>query len=162
METIGKAIISDYAPYATDVLCNDFYNDRQSASRTAAEILADLIAFGRYCNSLGLRFHWCTPIPATSSTAAYATLANQSVNAGYAADAATVTAEIAAAFALGYAAGGLQGGMIDVRSALVDPTETNKWVVNGAANYAVATDNVHPSAAGHALAAARSRAISIR
>jgi hypothetical protein len=150
---VAKAILADYAPYLTDYVCNYFYNDRQSGGATAAQITAYLLELGRFVNSLGLRFHWCTPIPATSSTDAYATLANQSVNAGYAADAATVKANMAAYFASGYANGGLTGGMIDVRAALVDPVETDKWVVNGSANYAVSTDNVHPTPAGHALAA---------
>lgn len=156
VEATAKAILADYAPYATDVLCNYFYNDRQSASRTATEILADLIELGRYLNSLGLRFHWTTPIPATSSSDSWATLANQSVNAGYAADAATVTAGMTAAFAAGYAAGGITGGIIDVRAALVDSVETDKWIANGSAYYAVgsASDTVHPTATGYALAAA--------
>ena len=154
--TASRAILDQYLPHLTDVICDYFYNDVQAAAQTKEQTLANLIDYARFINSRGVRFHWTTPMPATSSTDAYATLANQTVNSAYATAAAYVIAGMQAAATtdpvVAMQPGRFMGGVIDTRSVWADTVETDKWKVNGTANFYVFTDNVHPSATAHAAA----------
>lgn len=155
--TASRAILDQYLPHATDVFCDYFYNDINAAARTKEQVLADLIDYARFINSRGVRFHWTTPIPATTSTDNYATLANQTVSASYATAASYVSAGMRAAATtdpvVAMQPGRFFGGVIETRAAWADSVETDKWAVNGTANFYVFTDGIHPSGNGHALAA---------
>lgn len=79
----------------------------------------------------------------TTSSDAWATLANQSPTASDA-ERVQINADLAADV------GGYWSGLVDWTSVACDVSETDKWAVTGAANYAT-TDGVHPSPAMIAL-----------
>lgn len=69
----------------TDVLVNYANNDLAS-TRTYAQVTADITAIVANLTGAGLRVHYCTPLPYTTSTDGWKTAANQTVfatNGGY-------------------------------------------------------------------------------
>lgn len=87
-------------------------------------------------------------LPLTSSTDSWATTANQTPAANYGAGGNRDTLNSTIAAAIG--TGGYPDELVNINSVL---EVSNKWVVNGTANYAT-DDGTHPTPAGHALAGA--------
>ena len=117
------------------------FNDLRAAggNRTSAQVLADIGAFSKIFPSKSL-INSTIP-PATSSTDAWATVANQTADANSAAWQAVNTA-IAAGVA-GY------GAVIDVASATKDAVSTDKWKAPG-----FTTDGLHGTASAYAAISA--------
>ena len=109
--------------------------------------------------------------PCTASTDAWATAANQTVNAGYesaytpgvsgtATSGAGLTGTRGAfnAWLFAQAAAGVIDGVIDVNAAIEDAGNPGKWATNGSANYAT-TDGIHPTTVKHVAMAAAAQPV---
>jgi lysophospholipase L1-like esterase len=118
-----------------------------SAGRTLAQLQANVQVAWAAAKRMGVKVYQTTLTPKTTSTDSWATLANQTVSAGYGAS--EVRGQFNAWLPSQVVAGNIDG-IIDLNSSVCDPTNTDKWAVNGTANYLTA-DGLHPSTAGHIL-----------
>jgi hypothetical protein len=154
---------------ATDIIweypTNDISNgDGSAIPGRALMCMSTTILAAQEARDRGARFWTQTIFPRNNSTDAWATLAGQSsdsrivtertlyndwVRAGSPVDAngTPVPAGTAAA-----TPSPLVTGYIEVADAVENSRNDNKWKVNGSANY-LTSDGVHPTAAGHVLAA---------
>jgi lysophospholipase L1-like esterase len=166
-----SALRTQLLRYATHAVLNHGTNDL--ASRTTAQLQADILTITRYCLSLGVRVARVTILPKTTSTDSWATAANQTVTSqesnrlainawlrdssasGYVQQAlATVTAAQLAA------CGGSSKAVtvydvctnIEANSSNVLTQNGGRWLATGSAN-APTTDGTHPSSAYHQLMA---------
>lgn len=141
-----------------------------SNSRTTAQLQADVIAIWRYLALRGIGVYAGSVEPQTTSSDAWATLANQTV-AGWDANRTAYNdwlrdgAPVTSAAVLTPVATGTVGalrmaqpghplvGYLEIADVVESARNSGKWKVTGAANYATA-DGLHPSPAMHALIAA--------
>jgi lysophospholipase L1-like esterase len=149
----------------TEFATNDIFTD----ARTLAQIQADSLTLWTALNGRGMKVFQTTLLPQSSTTDAYATLANQTTRTGNttrvsfnnwvrAGAPINATTKVAVAVGTGGALlAGQTGHPLQSYFETADIAESSRdsglWIVTGAANYAT-TDGTHPSAAVHALLAA--------
>jgi hypothetical protein len=150
-------------------VCNYGINDL-SGGRTTAQLQADVISIWSYLAARGMKTWHTTLEPETTTTDAWATLANQTIagwNGNRTAfndwlrDGAPVTSAAnltaVATGTVGALRAGSTGhplsGYIELADLAESARNSGKWVVTGAANYAT-SDGIHPTAAIHTLMAA--------
>lgn len=134
--------------YCNLLLCTLGSNDIANA-RTLGQIQADLLEIWGDAHARGMTVVQTTIMTRTTSTDSWATKANQSYVTGFGPGG---TADQLNAWIKQQAADGVIEGVIDVATAIADPTDLNKWLTNGSGSYATG-DGVHPLTALHVLAA---------
>lgn len=128
--------------FCSHVICSYGINDIVVAGRSAAQLQADLQTAS---NLFGNKpFFACTLPPETTSSDAWATLGNQTLNGT---NAARVTYNDALRAGKSYLS-----GVFDITSVAESSLDSGKWPVTGAANYAT-NDGVHESPALNQLIA---------
>lgn len=133
--------------YCSHVICNWGTNDIQ-ASRTFAQVTADLITIWALMRRHGVKVFQCLILPRTTSSDSWATAANQTVVSGFGVGG--IRDQVNAWIAL--QVGSLIDGVIDANAVVEDPANPSKWVTTGATFYAT-TDGIHPTDAAMALVA---------
>jgi hypothetical protein len=155
---------------ATDVIweypTNDISNgDGSPIPGRALICMSTTLLAAQEARDRGARFWTQTIFPRNSSTDSWATLTNQSSDSRIVTERALYNDWVRAgcpvdssgnpvvAGTAGATPSPLVNGYIEVADTVENSRNDNKWKVNGAANY-LTSDGIHPTAAGHALAAA--------
>ena len=136
-----------FLEYASHAFCNHGTNDAQQG-RTFAQLKADLTLLWASIRARGVSPWHILLMPRTTSSDSWATVANQTVVAGFEIGGVRdqintwITAQV----------GTLIDGIVDPNSVVEDQTSHGKWVATGATFYAT-TDGIHPTDAIMALVA---------
>lgn len=139
-------------PYFTDIVFQCITND--VSSRTLTQIQSDVNAMISYVRGLSgpygkrPRIHMVTALPRCSSTDNFQTLAGQTPQTGFAAGGIRDQYNAWIKSLVGVTI----DNVIDVAPAGQDPTDANRWLTNGTANYAT-VEGIHPQSVIHAAMA---------
>ena len=141
---ISHAIYDPLAAYGNlKVLWQACGNDIGGGS-SAGAVLESIKAGAELWRGRGAQVSFATPVPRTTSTDQWATTANQTPAAGFAAGKAGAIDDVT--YAIRYQTAGCHSdfGVFEARTASESPATPNVWRVDGGA---VTTDGSHPSAA---------------
>jgi lysophospholipase L1-like esterase len=134
--------------YCNLLLCALGSNDIANG-HTVSAIQASLLEIWADAHARGMNVVQATITTRTTSSDNWATKANQSYVTGFEPGG---KADQLNAWIKQQAADGVIEGVIDIATAIADPTDLNKWLTNGAGSYAT-FDGTHPLTALHVLAA---------